>query len=79
MQKRGNERDAVQVVANGGVATLAALGMASAAAGDDAGPSSPAHEADPAEATSPDDAAEPPTDAPAEEAAPQTEQEDHAK
>ena len=51
------------------------LGMA----GEDAGPSSPAHEADPAEATSPDDAAEPPIDAPAEEAAPQTEQEDHAK
>ena len=36
VQKRGNERDAVQVVANGGVATMAALGMASAAAGDDA-------------------------------------------
>ena len=38
-------------------------------AGEDAEPSSPAHEADPAEATSPDDAAETPTDAPAEEAA----------
>ena len=51
------------------------LGMA----GDDAEPSSPAHEADPAEAIAPDDAAAPTTDAPAEEAAPQTEQDDHAK